>query len=117
MAAGTAYCTATLTAAISWVYPPPESGPPTPGSPLLPIAVALMSVVLFALGWRWMPQPRRRAYAYAGLLAFALLAAAIAGCGGGSGGGGGGGNRTITAAYAGDANYTAMTGTTSITVQ
>jgi hypothetical protein len=114
--AGTAYCTATLTAAISSVYPPPSSGPRTPGSPLIPIVVALMSVVLFALGWRWTPQPLRRAYAYAGLVAFALLAVGIVGCGGGSGGGGGG-NRTIAAAYPGDANYTASNGTASITVQ
>lgn len=115
--AGTAYCTATLTAAISSVYPPPNTEPRIPGTPILPMVLAAISVVLFALGWRWMPQPRRRAYAYAGLVAFALLAAGLAGCGGGSGGGGGGGNRTISASYPGDANYTASIGTTSITVQ
>ncbi len=116
MTAGTAYCTATLTTAISSVYPPPTGGPRGPRTPVIPIVVALLSVIMFALGWRWMPQPRRRAYAYAGLLAFALLAAGIAGCGGGSGGGGGGGNRTITAAYPGDVNYATSSGTVSITV-
>jgi hypothetical protein len=83
---------------------------------VIPIIMALLSVMLFALGWRWISPPRRRAYAYAGFLAFALLAAGIAGCGGG-GGGGGGGTRTITAAYPGDANYTAQSGTVPITVQ
>jgi hypothetical protein len=84
--------------------------------PVLPLVVALLSLLLFALGWRWMPDNRRRAYAYAGLLAFALLAVGIAGCGSSSGGGGG---RTVTidASYAGDTNYTASSGTTTITVQ
>lgn len=112
------FCTATLTTTISSLYPPSGNGPRTPRMPLLPILVALMSVLLFALGWKWMPQPRRRAYAYAGLLAFALLAAGIAGCGGGGGGGGGGGStRTITASYPGDTNYTSSSGTVPITVQ
>lgn len=117
--AGSAYCTATLTAAISSLYPPPGNGRRTPWMPLTPILVVLMSAVLFALGWRWMPESRRRSYAYAGLLVFALLVAGIAGCGGGSGGGGGGGGgtRTITAAYPGDANYAASSGSVSITVQ
>ena len=115
MTAGSAYCTATLTTAISSVYPSPTGEPRVPRTPVIPIVIALMSMVLFGLGWRWMPQPRRRAYAYAGLVVFALLAVGIAGCGGGSGGGGG--NRTITAAYPGDANYAASSGTVSITVQ
>jgi len=115
--AGTAYCTATLTAAISSLYPPPSNGPRTPGVPIAPILLALASLLLFALGWKWMPEPRRRAYAYAGLLAFALLAAGIAGCGGGGGGGGGGSLRTITATYPGDANYTGSNGQVQITVQ
>ena len=75
-------------------------------------------MILFALGMRWIPQTRRRAYAYLGLIAIALMVGVVAGCGGGGGGGGGGGSiRTITAAYAGDANYTKSSGTTTITVQ
>ncbi len=76
---------------------------------------ALLSIVFFALGWRWMPEKRRRTYAYAGFLAFALLAVAIAGCGGG--GGGSGKTVTIKASYVGDTNYAASSGTTKITVQ
>ena len=83
---------------------------------MLPILFALLSLVLFALGWRRMPEKRRRTYAYAGFIAFALLAVGIAGCGGG-GGGGGGHNVTIKANYVGDSNYAASSGTANITVQ
>lgn len=83
---------------------------------MLPILFALLGMVLFGLGWRWMPERRRRTYAYAGFVAFALLAVGIAGCGGG-GGGGGGHNVTIKASYVGDTNYAASAGTTNITVQ
>jgi hypothetical protein len=112
--AGTAYCVVNLTTAISSLYPaPPVGGPRTPW---LPIISALLSLLLFALGFRFMPQARRRAYAYAGLVGIALLVGVVAGCGGG-GGGSSGGNRTITAAYAGDTNYTSSNGTVGITVQ
>jgi hypothetical protein len=67
--------------------------------------------------WK-MPRARRRGYAYAGLVFFALAAAGIAGCGGG------GGSSTppvktatISAKFAGDSNYTASSGATTITVQ
>jgi hypothetical protein len=86
--------------------------------PVTPIIVALLSLLLFTLGIRWIPRTRRRAYTYAGLLAIALLVGVIAGCGGGSSSGGGGSStRTITASYPGDTNYTAQTGTISIAVQ
>jgi len=107
-------CTATLTTTIAALFPPP-TGDPRPTVPLLPVLFALLSVVFFALGWRWMPEKRRRTYAYAGFLAFALLAVAIAGCGGG--GGGSGKTVTIKASYVGDTNYAASSGTTKITVQ
>lgn len=85
---------------------------------MAPILAALLSLLVFALGLRWIPRTRRRAYAYAGLLAIALLVGVVAGCGGGGGGGGGGGSpRTITASYPGDTNYGGQTGTVSITVQ
>jgi Pro-kumamolisin, activation domain len=109
-----ASCTATLNTTISALFPPP-TGEPRPTLPLLPLLFALLSIVLFALGWRWMPEKRRRTYAYAGFLAFALLAVTIAGCGGG--GGGGGHTVTIKGSYVGDANYATSSGTTNITVQ
>jgi hypothetical protein len=113
-----ASCTATLTTAISGLYPPPERGPGPRGKPVIPWIMALASAVLFALGWRWIPAGRRRAYAYAGLIAFALLAAGIAGCGGGGSGssGSGPGTRTINAVYPGDANYKPSNGSVQITV-
>jgi len=111
---GGASCLAQLTTTVSALYPPTLRDP-RPTLPLLPLLFALLSVVLYALGWRWMPEKRRRTYAYAGFLAFALLAVAIAGCGGG--GGGSGKTVTIKASYVGDTNYAASSGTTKITVQ
>ena len=115
--AGSAYCTASLTTAISSVYPPTAANRRTPPTPVLPVLTALLSLLFFALGLRWIPQTRRRAYAYAGLLAIAMLVGVVAGCGGGGGSSGGGGNRTITAAYPGDTNYTSQKGTVSLNVQ
>jgi len=81
------------------------------------VIVAILSLLLFLLGFRWLPEGRRRAYAYAGLVAFALLVVGVAGCGGGGGGGGGGGtNVMIKAAYSGDTNYAVSSGSTSIIV-
>jgi hypothetical protein len=110
-----ASCTATATTTLSALFPPPNDNP-RPIVPLLPTLFALLSVVLFALGWRWMPEKRRRTYAYAGFLAFALMAVGIAGCGGG---GSNNGTHTVTikASYVGDANYAASSGSTTITVQ
>ena len=103
-----------MSTTISALFPPPADSP-RPTVPLFPTLFALLSIVLFALGWRWMPEKLRRAYAYAGFLAFALLAIGIAGCGGGSSNG----THTVTikASYAGDSNYAASSGTTTITVQ
>ncbi len=109
-----ASCTATLTAAVSALYPVPQN---QPRAPLLPFVLFALALVIFLGLVRWMPQHRRRAYAYAGLVAFALLATVIVGCGGGGGGGGGGGKTvTINAAYPGDTNYSSSTGSTSIHV-
>ncbi len=108
-----AYCTATLpNVAISALYPPSTRGTP-PVVPLIPALIGVLSILLFALGWRWMPENRRRAYAYAGLLAFALLAAGLAGCGGG---GSSSHTVTISATYAGDTNYAAPSSTTTATI-
>ncbi len=111
---GGASCIATLQTTISALFPPSVRDP-RPMPPVLPILFALLSVVLFTLGWRWMPVKRRRTYAYAGFVAFALLAVTIAGCGGG--GGGSGKTVTIKANYVGDTNYAASSGSTNITVQ
>jgi hypothetical protein len=110
-----ASCTATISTSIASLIPP-GARHPRPTVPLLPILIALLSVVFFALGWRWMPETKRRAYAYAGLLAFALLAVSIAGCGGG-GGGTTGRNVTVSATYAGNVNYKTSAGSTTILVQ
>jgi hypothetical protein len=111
-----AFCTATLTAAISSLYPPPTGGPGGPAIPRVPLLVAVLSLLLFALGLRWIPATRRRAYTYAGLLVIALLVGVIAGCGGG-GGNNSGTTRTIGATYSGDANYTTSVATTTIQIQ
>jgi hypothetical protein len=112
---GTAFCTATLTTAISSLYPLPQS---RRRPPVAPIVLLALSIAAYLAAIRWMPQSRKRAYAYAGVIAIALLAAGIAGCGGGGGGGNGGGKTvTINASYAGDTNYISSTGSTQITVQ
>lgn len=119
-----ASCTATLSTAISALYPPPQGKPGTPRVPLSPFVVLALCVAFYLAALRWIPGRRRYAYAYAGLAVFALVALAIVGCGGGSssgggGGGGGGGSnmRTIGASYTGDTNYAASSATTTVTVQ
>ena len=120
-----AFCTATLTTALSALPPGFFNDPEPRNTPRLPYvmatslaaALALLSLVL-AAG----QAARRRQYAYAGLTFLLIGAVAFAGCGGGggsSGGGGGGGSaRSITAHYSGDTNYAASTSTAiSITVQ
>jgi hypothetical protein len=115
---GGASCTATLNNVPITALLPPTMRGPRPTLPVLPLLFALLSIVLFVLGLRWIPENRRRVYAYAGFLAFALLAVGIAGCGGGGGGGTGGGtNVTISAVYAGDSNYATSTGSIRINVQ
>jgi subtilase family serine protease len=110
---GTAFCTATLSTAISALYPAPQS---RPRPPVVPIVLLALSIATFLAVMRWMPQSRKCAYAYAGVIAFALLAAGIAGCGGGGGGStGGGSTRAIKATYAGDTNYSTST-SASITI-
>jgi subtilase family serine protease len=112
---GTAFCTATLTTAISALYPVPQS---RPRPPVVPIVLLAMSIVAYLALLRWMPASRKRAYAYTGFLVVALVAVVIAGCGGGGGGGGGGGKTvTINASYPGDASYNSSTGSTSVVVQ
>ena len=85
--------------------------------PLVPGVLALLTILLFVLGLKWMPKPRRRAYVYAGFLTLMLTAVAAAGCGGGGGSSGGGKSHTIGASYSGDTNYSKSgPATTTITV-
>ncbi len=112
---GGASCTAQLTTTIAALFPPPTRDP-RPIVPLLPTLLALVSIVLLALGRRWVPETRQRAYACAAFVVFALLAVGIAGCGGG-GSSNSGRNVVINAIYAGDSNYTTSSGNTVITVQ
>jgi len=119
-ASGTASCRATISTAISGLYPPTNSDRRFRLTPWLPLSLALVSMLFFALALKWKPQTRKHAYVYAGLLAAALTAITISGCGGGSSGGGGGGggkNHTIGATYSGDTNYSKSTGSSTITVQ
>ena len=110
-----AACTASVSTSVSSLFPPGVRNP-RPTVPLLPILLALLSIVLFALGWRWMPEKRRRTYAYAGVVAFVLLAVGIAGCGGG-GSTTTGKTVTVNATYAGNVNYKTSSGSTTILVQ
>jgi subtilase family serine protease len=116
--AGTAYCFVSTTTNIAALYPPGTVRPGPPSVPVVPLAMALVSLLLFVLGLRWVPERGRRAFATVALVAFAALAGTIAGCGGGGGGGGGGGSTvTINVAYSGDSNYSPSNGSAQITVQ
>ncbi len=110
-----ASCQATLSTAISALYPTGRPG--SPAVPRIPLLIAFLSLLLFALSLRWISPARWRAYAYVSLLFIALLVGLAAGCGGGGGSSGGGTSRTIGAAYSGDANYKSSSGTTIITIQ
>lgn len=110
-----AACTATINATVSALLPPIARGT-RPTLPLLPLLAAVLSIVLFAIGRRWVPETRRRAYAYAAFVVFALVMVGIAGCGGG-GGSSGVTNVTVTANYAGNVNYKTSSNSTTIQVQ
>jgi hypothetical protein len=118
MTAG-ASCTAQVTTALSalppgfFVEPRPRNTPFV----IVTLLAAIAAVLSFLLAVKL--AARRRSYAFAGT-AFALIAVmALAGCSGSSnsgGGGGGGSARSISAAYSGDTNYAASSGSTSVTV-
>lgn len=113
-----AHCIATLTTPLSALYPPASPGR-GPGRPVIPLtATVTMVLVMLAL---WILPGRdaehRRAYAYATVICFVLLAAGIVGCSSTSSSPGGGQTRTISAAYAGDANYAGSSGSTVVTVR
>jgi subtilase family serine protease len=114
--ASSASLTATLTTTLSALGIPDTTSPWKPK--LLPGLFWLLGccALLYGLFLVKMPRARRRGYAYAGLVVFALAAAGIAGCGGSKSTPQ---NKTvtITAKFVGDSNYTASSGTTTVTVQ
>jgi Pro-kumamolisin, activation domain/Bacterial Ig-like domain (group 3) len=109
-------CTASLQVAISSLYPPPTDKPGFPAVPRIPAFIAALSMLLLALGLRYLPQTRTRAYAYAGLLAIAVVVGVVAGCGGGSSSSSGS-TRTVAANYSGNANYGKSSANTVIVIQ
>jgi subtilase family serine protease len=108
---GTAFCTATLTTALSQFLP--LSPPRTPQVPVVPLGILSLILIVFLALLRCVSMSKRVGYAAAGLLLLACVAAGFAGC---SGGGGGPHTDTITAVYSGDANYAASTTSTAATV-
>jgi hypothetical protein len=115
--ASSASLTATLTTTISALGIPDTT---TPWRPKLPPGLFWLlgcCALLYGLFQLKMPRVRRRGYAYAELVVFAVAAAGIAGCGGGSSKTPQSKTVTITAKFVGDSNYTASSGTTTVTVQ
>jgi len=110
--------TATLTTTLSALGIPDTTSPWKPKLPPGLFWLLGCGALLYGLFLVKMPRARRLGYAYAGLVVFALATAGIVGCGGG------GSSKTpqtktvtITAKFVGDSNYTASSGTTTVTVQ
>jgi hypothetical protein len=114
---GTAFCTATVTTTLSALPPVAPANRKAPRMPILPITVLAFAAILYLACVQRMQPSRQRNFAYTGLLVFAMLMAGVSGCGGGGSSSGGGHTVTINASYAGDTNYTASSGSTSVVVQ
>jgi len=110
-----AACTASTTAALAGLYPPPTAQPRSLRSPWILVAFSVLGLLLFLFAQKWAPQTKRWAYTGA-CVAVLASAAVIAGCGGGGGSNGGGKSHTIGATYSGDTNYSKSAGTTTITI-
>jgi hypothetical protein len=115
--ASSASLTATLTTTLSALGIPDITSPWKPQLPPGLFWLLGCCALLYGLFLVKMPRASRRGYAYAGLAVFALAAAGIAGCGGGSSKTPQIKTVTITAKFVGDSNYTASSGTTTVTVQ
>jgi len=106
-----AFCTATLTTALSFLAPPaqPRQIPKWPTAPMWITAWVLF--LAFLLSLKRLPAARRRGYVYAGVLLFACVAAGIAGCSGMKTTTTGVTPHTdnITAVYSGDTNFATST--------
>ena len=124
-----AFCTATLTTALSSLPPGIINVRPR-STPFVLLAWIAAALAMFSFVLATTLAARRRQYAYFGLAFFLISAAALAGCGssstssgGSSGSGSGSGSgtgsaRTITAKYTGDTNYAASTSAAvTVTVQ
>ncbi len=108
----TAFCTATLTTALSFLAPPPEPRQ-IPRLPIVPMWITAWVLFLaFLLSLKRLPSAKRRGYVYAGLLLFACVAAGIAGCSGMKNGTGVTPHTdSITAVYSGDTTFATSTST------
>jgi hypothetical protein len=119
--ASSAALTATLTTTLTALAVPDTRFPWRPKLPPGVYWLLACCAALYGLFLLKMRPSRRRGYAYAGLVVFALAAAGIAGCGGGGGSKSTptpqGKTLTITAKFTGDSNYTASSGSTTVTVQ
>jgi hypothetical protein len=111
--------TATLMTTLSALGIPDTTSPWRLKLPLTAFWLLLCCALLYGLFLWKMPRARRLRYVYGGLVVFALAAAGIAGCGGGGGSSKTpqGKTLTITARFSGDSNYTASSGTTTVSVQ
>ncbi len=105
----TAFCTATLTVALSFLTPPgvPHQMPPFRPEPMWIVASTLL--ILYLLSLKRLAAAKRIGFACAGLLLFACAVAGIAGCGGGSGSGVTTHTDSVTAVYSGDTIYSPST--------
>src|SRR6266567_1000985 len=108
---GLAMLTATLTTTLSALPIGPEPRGPLPFAPLLLLACVSLILALVVLR---LFRDRRRGYVYATLLLLLGFVAAVAGCSSGSSGPS---TISITAQYSGDSNYSASSGTSSVTKQ
>jgi hypothetical protein len=115
--ASSASLTATLTTTLSALGIPDTTSPWKLKFPPGLFWLLGCCALLYGLFLVKMPRARRRGYAYAGSVVFALAVAGIAGCGGGSSKTPQNKTVTITAKFVGDSNYTASSGTTTVTVQ
>ena len=109
---GFATLTATITTTLSVLPVSPGPRAPLPFAPLLILVCVLLILAILVLR---LSQNRLRGYAYATMLLLAAFATAVAGCN--NSGGSSARTISITAQYAGDTNYSASSGATSVTKQ
>lgn len=116
-AKGPASLKATLTTTLVALGLPQPSAPQTPGLPLVPVALATLAAALLTYLATRRSSHWRLAYTCSGLVLLVGALLAMHGCGNGSSSSTQGKSISISAQYAGDANYTSSTGQTSIAVQ
>jgi hypothetical protein len=109
---GFATLTATITTTLSVLPVGPGPRAPLPFAPLFILVCVLVILALLVLR---LSQNRRRRYVYATMLLLAAFATAVTGCNNSAGSSAH--TISITAQYSGDTNYSASSGTTSVTKQ